>query len=208
MVERLPRDRDQHVYVGRVLNRIARLLYEIRCCEPLANGHFPQLADYAEAGRLIIAECEAGRILSGYARRDGMIMPIPHYRWGSDDADDFLIFGQIDGFPIFLDRACLEKFETTLSKSITAPHSRRLGRPTAYDWSSIKAEVLRLMAYHGEFANEDPAWNAQARLEEAIQQFSQSKWQREPATSAIRAKLKVWLPEWRRQVEASKKALS
>lgn len=74
--------------------------------------------------------------------------------------------------------------------------SNKQGRPPGYDWEDIKAEVFRLMDHHGNFDPSDPKWNAQARLEEQIKLYCSSKFQREPATSTLRDKLKIWLTEW------------
>jgi hypothetical protein len=74
------------------------------------------------------------------------------------------------------------------------PSERRAGRPAAYDWQAIGAETFKLMSYHGEFSTDDPAWNAQARLEEALNdKFGVS-------ISTLRERLPKLLQEWRKSM--------
>jgi hypothetical protein len=80
------------------------------------------------------------------------------------------------------------------AETVTDKSARR-GRPPAYDWSgAIQKFAEKLMDYHGEFSQDDPKWNAQARLEEAItNEFS-------PEKSAVRDWLKNsnFLINWRK----------
>jgi hypothetical protein len=67
----------------------------------------------------------------------------------------------------------------------------RRGRPS-HDWSKISAAAFGLMNHHGEFSNDDPKWNAQARLEEALSdQFS-------VGISTLREHLPKLLDDWRK----------
>jgi hypothetical protein len=67
----------------------------------------------------------------------------------------------------------------------------RRGRPS-HDWSKISAAAFELMDHHGEFSNDDPKWNAQARLEEALSdQFS-------VGISTLREHLPKLLDDWRK----------
>jgi hypothetical protein len=52
----------------------------------------------------------------------------------------------------------------TPSTSSTA----RRGRPPL-DWQAIQKATFELMDHHGEFSSDDSSWNAQARLEENLQ---------------------------------------
>jgi hypothetical protein len=68
---------------------------------------------------------------------------------------------------------------------------RRGGRPP-HDWSKISAAAFKLMDHHGEFSNDDPKWNAQARLEEALSdQFT-------VGISTLRERLPKFLEDWRK----------
>jgi hypothetical protein len=72
------------------------------------------------------------------------------------------------------------------------PKARRSGRPPAYDWDAIRQAAIDLMEHNGEFSVDDPEWNAQARLEDAlVDQFGAS-------TSALRERLPKFLNDWRK----------
>lgn len=66
------------------------------------------------------------------------------------------------------------------------------GRPPKFDRAAVGAEVIRLMDHHGEFSADDPEWNAQARLTEAIMaKFG------EAAESTVDEYIKAPLAAWR-----------
>jgi hypothetical protein len=48
------------------------------------------------------------------------------------------------------------------------PTKAKGGRPPKFDRAAVAEEVDRLMDHHGDFSQDDPEWNAQARLTEAI----------------------------------------
>jgi hypothetical protein len=93
----------------------------------------------------------------------------------------------------------LDWLERNHPRATSAPPKQagRGGRPPLVDWTVAKAEIFRLMNYHGEFSADDPEWNAQVRLEEAIQKFCVSKFGVEPATSTLRGHLGEALRDWR-----------
>jgi hypothetical protein len=66
------------------------------------------------------------------------------------------------------------------------------GRPRRFDPAAVAAEVQRLMDYHGEFRPDDPEWDAQARLTDAVR----SKFG-EAADSTIEDYIKEPLAKWR-----------
>jgi hypothetical protein len=75
---------------------------------------------------------------------------------------------------------------------VAEPKARRGGRPPAYDWEAIRKATLELMDENGDFSTDDPAWNAQARLEEALNdRFGVEK-------SALRVRLPSFLNDWRK----------
>jgi hypothetical protein len=76
--------------------------------------------------------------------------------------------------------------------------NKRVGRPGAVNWQLVEEEVFRLMDDHGEFVPEDPKWNAQARLEETIDNFIRSKFDKElNVPSTIRPRVAKALKGWR-----------
>jgi hypothetical protein len=89
----------------------------------------------------------------------------------------------------------LQSLESAL-KQFAGKHSN-VGRKPDFDWQIIETEALSLMDQHGDFTADDPKWNAQARLEEALKDFCQRKWQREPSTTQLRSRLPRWLAAWR-----------
>ena len=79
-----------------------------------------------------------------------------------------------------------------------APSSlRKAGRVPILEWAMVETETLRLMDHNGEFSADDPTWNSQARLEATLFEFCQTTFDKEPAISTLRGKLKPWLQTWR-----------
>jgi hypothetical protein len=72
------------------------------------------------------------------------------------------------------------------------------GRPPVVNWSMVGEEVFRLMTDNGEFSADDPEWNAQARLEEAIAAFCAKKFKQRPSVTTIRRHIRGPLERWRR----------
>ena len=66
------------------------------------------------------------------------------------------------------------------------------------NWEMVDAEIFRLMGHHSEFTPDDPEWNAQARLEEAIADFCQDKFKKTPGETQIREHVRLALERWRR----------
>jgi hypothetical protein len=73
----------------------------------------------------------------------------------------------------------------------------RRGAKPKYKWDLIETEFLRLMDHHGDFDATDPEWNAQARLEDALNKYCQKHWQSEPGVTTLRERLPGWLAVWR-----------
>ena len=71
------------------------------------------------------------------------------------------------------------------------------GAPAAVDWTVVESETLRLMDDNGDFGADAPEWNAQARLEEKLEAFCDSKFKKRPAKSTLQTHFKPWLDKWR-----------
>jgi hypothetical protein len=71
------------------------------------------------------------------------------------------------------------------------------GRRPVANWEMVEEEVFRLMNDNGEFSVDDPEWNAQARLEEAIGDFCENKFEKRPSETAIRDNIREPLERWR-----------
>jgi hypothetical protein len=85
----------------------------------------------------------------------------------------------------------------TTEQVIGAPKNKG-GRPLTVDWDgTVKTEMFRLMDYYGDFGPDVPEWNAQARLEEKLEEFCKKKFKKRPVISTIRDHITPWLAEWR-----------
>jgi hypothetical protein len=85
-----------------------------------------------------------------------------------------------------------------LSTAKTIKSGKKQGRPPNINWGIVEAEVFRLMDHHDEFSPDDPEWNAQARLEEAIREFINRQFGIDDvAESTIRHRIKSSLDNWR-----------
>jgi hypothetical protein len=73
------------------------------------------------------------------------------------------------------------------------------GRRPKFNWDEVRAKAFRLMDHHGDFSPDDEEWNAQARLEKALQEFCIQRFSKEPAASSLRARIPNWLKDWRSQ---------
>jgi hypothetical protein len=77
-------------------------------------------------------------------------------------------------------------------KKQAVPPARRGGRPPAHNWPAIDKAAIELMDENGDFSVDDPDWNAQARLEEALNdRFS-------VGISTLRGRLPNLLSDWRK----------
>jgi hypothetical protein len=96
---------------------------------------------------------------------------------------------------------CVKSDVDKIVKSITAtslsPQAKAGGRPPAVDWSMVDEEVLRLMDENNEFSADDPDWNAQARLEEAIADYCETKFGKRPGDTTIKDNIRDPLKRWR-----------
>jgi hypothetical protein len=84
----------------------------------------------------------------------------------------------------------------------------RRGPPPKYDWSAIREEAIRLMDLHGDFSDDNPEWDRQARLEEKLLLFCANKFgkDKEPSPSRLRDRDRIpcWLAEWRKPKRGSR----
>jgi hypothetical protein len=71
------------------------------------------------------------------------------------------------------------------------------GRPPVVNWEMVEGEVFRLMEHNGEFSDDDPDWNAQARLEEAIADFCETTFSVRPGETTIRERIREPLERWK-----------
>jgi hypothetical protein len=100
-------------------------------------------------------------------------------------------------FGVTVERKSLANWLETRITDRNGPPKNKGGRPRSFDWPMIEQEAIRLMDYHGDFVPDDATWNAQARLEAALQEFCTKRFELEPASSTLRGRLRPWLNEWR-----------
>lgn len=100
-------------------------------------------------------------------------------------------------------RALRERFEEACGLRQSAPlepqRPSKRGRREDFHWDLIETEFIRLMDHHGDFDSGDVDWNAQARAEEALKEFCQQKWRKEPGTTQLREHIRTWLAAWRKK---------
>jgi hypothetical protein len=75
---------------------------------------------------------------------------------------------------------------------------QRGGRKPAVDWSMVDNKIFNLMDENGEFMV-GTDWNAQARLEESIEDFCETKFSVRPGEITIRNHVRIALKRWRQQ---------
>ena len=85
------------------------------------------------------------------------------------------------------------------SKELASPYQKPGPKPDFEKWAKTEAKCYELMDEHGDFTPDDPDWDCQARLEEALMNFWQETWKHEPGASTLREKLPEWLLTWRRR---------
>jgi len=92
--------------------------------------------------------------------------------------------------------ALARELRRCFSQVSVAP-AKKGGRPPAVDWTVVERETLRLMDDNGDFGADSPKWNAQARLEEKLEAFCDSKFKKRPAKATLQEHFKPWLDKWR-----------
>jgi hypothetical protein len=98
------------------------------------------------------------------------------------------------GQPVFLSTSNFQKW---LEQQRASKHSyvARRGAKTKFDWAAAQEEFRRLMKHHGPLSSDDPEWNAQARIEEAIEEYFEKQLGPDavPSKSMIRKNVSQWL---------------
>jgi hypothetical protein len=156
-------------------------------------------AAFKRAEGVWVEPLEAGRYL---ARLAELIPPAERVEPGRDvDADDAPVQGtQVKpGEPSELTPAA-DVGDQAGAANPSQPPPAALhpgGRPPVANWEMVEEEVFRLMNDNGEFSVDDPEWNAQARLEEAIGDFCENKFEKRPSETVIRDNIRKPLERWR-----------
>lgn len=75
--------------------------------------------------------------------------------------------------------------------------AKRKGRRPTFDWIAARNHIFAKFDHHGDLAPEDPEWGNQADVEREVARFFDDSVGRSPAISAVRAKVKQFISEWR-----------
>ena len=86
--------------------------------------------------------------------------------------------------------------EESRTRAEPTPAKSKGGRQPSHNWGALKTKCLDLFEYHGDFDADDPHWNCQARLEEALMQFYLAEFGRDLPIATIRPPLSGWRDEW------------
>jgi hypothetical protein len=93
----------------------------------------------------------------------------------------------------------LQRLPPTTATPAPSKEKAKPGPKPDFDWEKIEAKCYELMDDNGDFTPDDPDWDCQARLEEALADFCQETWKREPGESTLRDKLPGWLSIWHKR---------
>ena len=100
------------------------------------------------------------------------------------------------GQPVFLSTSNFQKW---LEQQRASKHSYvvRRGAKPKFDWVAAQEAFRRSMKHHGPLSSDDPEWNAQARIEDAIEKYFEKQLGPDavPSKSMIRKKVSQWLAE-------------
>jgi hypothetical protein len=83
--------------------------------------------------------------------------------------------------------------------AVSAPVVSQGGRPPIMTQDKVDAEVFRLMDLHGEFAADNPEWDAQARLEKAIGDYCENLTGKRPRETTLKVYIREPLQRWRQR---------
>jgi hypothetical protein len=81
------------------------------------------------------------------------------------------------------------------------PTAKKRGPKFKFNWTAIEQETYRLMQEHGDFTAANPSWNAQARLEEKLQEFHSERFGGELGMTQLRSRIGQWLTIWRQKIK-------
>lgn len=182
------------------------------CNQPGRSGCRKRERPHERVITVIAEGCEGGRIAAAYRTITG-VHELDLGVWRSPSWRRYFERGEIDldlplldenwrphksGFTarcpceIFVRRDSLDRLIASIEPASKPPVPRRRGGRPPHDWEAIRKVVFQLMDYHDEFSIDDPKWNAQARLEEAIlDRF-------EVGVSTLRKRLPEMLAAWRK----------
>jgi hypothetical protein len=78
---------------------------------------------------------------------------------------------------------------------------KKRGPKLRFNWTAIEQEAYRLMRKRGDFTATNASWNAQARLEEELQEFHSERFGGELGRTQLRGRIREWLTTWRQKVK-------
>jgi hypothetical protein len=94
-----------------------------------------------------------------------------------------------------------ESFRRWLVELSGKASEKKRGPKFKFNWTAIEQEACRLMQEHGDFTAANPSWNAQARLEEKLQEFHYERFGGELGMTQLRWRIGQWLTIWRQKIK-------
>jgi hypothetical protein len=94
-----------------------------------------------------------------------------------------------------------ESFRRWLVELSGKASEKKRGPKLKFNWTAIEQEAYRLMQEHGDFTAANPSWNAQARLEEKLQEFHYERFGGELGMTQLRWRIGQWLTIWRQKIK-------
>jgi len=94
-----------------------------------------------------------------------------------------------------------ESFRRWLVELSGKASEKKRGAKFKFNWTVIEQEAYRLMQKHGDFHPTKPHWNAQARLEEKLQEFHYERFGGELGMTQLRWRIGQWLTIWRQKIK-------
>jgi hypothetical protein len=186
----------------------------VRCQDELKHQVDTNLSAIEDTIKVIAEACEGGNLASAFENHYRGADALDRDKWRVSYWQGLSYFAKgeivldlplLDAQPIitvrcprkiFIRKDSLSRFVNSLApvtqpKQRTNPVARR-GRKPAYDWAAIQKATFKLMDHHGPFSVDDPDWNAQARLEDALtEKFG-------VGISTLREQLPKFLADWRK----------
>jgi hypothetical protein len=187
----------------------------------------PGLRRFAEVKQRIISWAEEGKLVMAVrALIGGEFSELPSSFWNADNLDLRFPLCQIDFDPfgsaaageprwIFVSRASLERSIESLKKpggvkpgqaeksieSLKKPGGSKTGRPEKFDWEEGKLYFHKLLEQNGDFKdplNRVDGWRSQNdAVSLIIEHLAKISNDDGPSPSAVKAKVRDWLEEFR-----------
>ena len=183
LIDEATKEDERHEHINKYDALKRRVEKQMR--NALADGHL-QAFTRAQNGQIEQIEDREG------FRRESFGVPgienVPHHL--TNPGPD------THGQPVLLSTSNFQKW---LEQHRASRHSyvARRGAKAKFDWAAAQEQFRSLMKHHGPLSSDDPEWNAQARIEEAIEKYFEKQLGPDamPSKSMIRKNVSQWLAD-------------